>query len=234
MAQSTIEHYLRAYGAREHPSRTRREPGEYTRQSLLRLRMRCLLVLGCFAVATDVIGRLLRFHGVTFELAELALLGVCLVVLRFAVPLVERLEQGASGERVVGEMLDELADSGWHVMHDIEVGHGNVDHIALGPAGLFTFETKSNPTPVKVRRLHGAIIRQAQAESREVEALAGVRAEPYVVFSEAWVDRPGARRKGVRVLPARLLVSHLRQRPPSLAPEQVEAVHARLQAALGA
>jgi hypothetical protein len=211
-----------------------RFPGQYTRESMLRLRMRCLLVLGVFAVVTDVLGRILKFQGIEFQLAELALLLVCLAIVHFAVPVVERLDQGAAGEELVGRLLDELSVSGWHVMHDAQLGTGNVDHVAVGPPGLFTFETKSSPKPVRVRRLHGAIIRQAQVQRERVERVAGVRAEPFVVFSQAWVDSPGTRRKGVRVVPARMLLSHLRRRPPALSPDQVSDIQRRLRAALSA
>lgn len=212
---------------------SRRAPGQYARESVLRLRMRCLVVLGAFAVATDALGRALRFHGVEFELAEVGLLCACLVILRYVLPVVERLDQGAAGEELVGGLLDELGDEGWHVLHDAPLKHGNVDHIAIGPAGLFTFETKSNPGPVKVRRVHGAILRQAQVQRDEVQRVAGARAEPVVVYSRAWVDHPGARRKGVRVLPARMLLNHLRHLPPALGAEEMRAVHERLLVALG-
>ena len=56
--------------------------------------------------------------------------------------------------------------------------------------------------------------------------------EPLLVFSRAWVDRPLARRKGVRVLPARMLVGHLNKRSPMLSREEIEQVHDRLAAAL--
>jgi hypothetical protein len=213
---------------------SRRAPGQYTRESLLRLRMRCLVVLGAFAVVTDVLGRTLSFQGIEFELSELGLLVVCLAILRFAIPVVERLDQGAAGEELVGGLLDELSDGGWHVMHDALLGSGNVDHIAVGPAGVFTFETKSSPRPVRVRRLHGAIIRQAQAQRDRVERAAGAPVEPFVVFSQAWVDSPGTRRKGVRVVPARMLLNHLRQRPSALSPAQVSEIQRRLHATLGA
>ena len=36
-----------------------------------------------------------------------------------------------------------------------------------------------------------------------------MKVEPLLVFSRAWVDRPLARRKGVRVLPARMLLGHV-------------------------
>jgi hypothetical protein len=52
------------------------------------------------------------------------------------------------------------------------------------------------------------------------------------VFSRAWVDRPLARRKGVRVLPARMLVGHLNKRSAKLSRDEIEQVRERLAAAL--
>ena len=97
------------------------------------------------------------------------------------------------------------------MIHDASLGHGNVDHILIGPAGVFTVETKSHPGPVRVGRVHGATIRQAQAQRKAIERVTGMEVEPLLVYSRAWVDRPLARRKGVRVLPARMLVGHLTQ-----------------------
>ena len=100
------------------------------------------------------------------------------------------------------------------MFHDASLGHGNIDHTLIGPSGVFTIETKSHPGPVRVGRVHGATIRQAQAQRDAIERAIGMNVEPLLVFSRAWVDRPLARRKGVRVLPGRMLVRHLsRSRP---------------------
>jgi len=62
-----------------------------------------------------------------------------------------------------------------------------------------------------VARVHGATIRQAHAQRDSIERVTGMDVEPLLVYSRAWVDRPLARRKGVRVLPARMLVGHVEQ-----------------------
>jgi len=54
------------------------------------------------------------------------------------------------------------------------------------------------------------------------------------VFSRAWVDRPLARRKGVRVLPARMLTGFLRKQQPVLSAEQITTARRRLAEALQA
>jgi hypothetical protein len=211
---------------------TSRTPGQYARAAVQRLRMRTLVWLGVLAVATAALGRGFGLHDVRFLLAELVLLASMFVISRYVLPLVERRDRGARGEEHVGELLDELAGESWRVMHDATLGHGNVDHIAIGPAGVFTVETKSHPGPVHVRRMHGAIVGQAQAQGRAIETVTGLKVQPLVVFSRAWVDRPLARRKGVRVVPARMLLGYLRKQPTTLTRQQVQEAQERVAHAL--
>ncbi len=90
---------------------------------------------------------------------------------------------------------------GWHVIHDASFDYGNVDHIVLGAQGVFTIETKSRQGDIRVRTIHGGILRQAQEQRETLERITGEQVEPLVVFSRAWVDKPLARRRGVRVDP---------------------------------
>ena len=55
--------------------------------------------------------------------------------------------------------------------------------------------------------------------------------EPLIVYSRAWVDRPLARRKGVRVLPARMLLSFLERRAPTLSADEIDRARRRVLAA---
>jgi hypothetical protein len=206
--------------------------GQHARAAVLRLRLRTLVTLGLLAVATAMLGRAFGLHDVRFLGSEVALLASMFVISRYVLPLVDRRDRGASAEEHVGGLLDGLTDGEWRVIHDASLGRGNVDHILIGPAGVFTVETKSHPGPVRVARVHGATLRQAQAQQRAVEAIAGVGVEPMLVFSRAWVDRPLARRKGVRVLPARMLVGHLEKRSERLSRMEIEQVHERVAAAL--
>jgi len=85
---------------------------------------------------------------------------------------------------------------------------------------------------VHVRRMHGSIIGQAQAQAKAMEHVTGLRVQPLVVFSRAWVDRPMARRKGVRVVPARMLLGFLAKQPTTLTRGQVENAHEQIARAL--
>jgi hypothetical protein len=211
---------------------TARMAGQHARSMVRRLRMRTLILLGVLAVATALLGKTFGLRDLRFLGSELALLTAMFVISRYVLPLLERRDRGATGEEQVGGLLDELAGSEWRVIHDASLGRGNVDHILIGPGGVFTVETKSHPGPVRVGRVHGATLSQAQAQRKAIERVTGMKVEPLVVFSRAWVDRPLARRKGVRVLPARMLRGYLKRRASTLAPQDVERAHRLVAAAL--
>jgi hypothetical protein len=194
--------------------------------------MRTLVVLGVLAVASALLGRTFGLRDWRFLVSEIALLVSIFVISRYVLPLVERHDRGATGEEQVGGLLDGLAGDGWNVIHDASLGRGNVDHILIGAAGVFTVETKSHPGPVKVGRVHGATLSQAQAQRKAIERVTGERVEALIVFSRAWVDKPLARRKGVRVTPARMLAGYLERRPATLSQEQVQAARERVAVAL--
>lgn len=214
-----------------HTDPTRRTPGQYARATVRRLRMRTLVTLGALAVATALLGRGFGLHDARFLGSEVALLVSMFAISRYVLPLLERRDRGASGEEHVGALLDALPQ-GWRVIHDASLGHGNVDHVVIGRAGVFTVETKSHPGPVRVGRVHGATLGQAQAQRRAIERVTELAVEPLIAYSRAWVDRPLARRKGVRVMPARMLRPYLVKQGERLSEQQVEQAHERLARAL--
>ncbi len=56
-------------------------------------------------------------------------------------------ELGYLGERAVGESLESLLSEGYRVFHDVPASTGdrkfNLDHVVIGPTGLFLIETKT-------------------------------------------------------------------------------------------
>lgn len=50
---------------------------------------------------------------------------------------------GFKGERVVAEELNQLLSQGWRIFHDVPFAGFNVDHVAVGPVGVFVVETKT-------------------------------------------------------------------------------------------
>jgi hypothetical protein len=54
---------------------------------------------------------------------------------------------GAAGEEKVGPKLEKLIPLGWRVLHSVPVGAGDsdIDHVLIGPGGVFTINTKFHP-----------------------------------------------------------------------------------------
>lgn len=65
-------------------------------------------------------------------------------------PVARALSQGQRGEEAVGQYLEEkLRPHGFHILHDIPGNNFNVDHVVIGPTGIFTIETKTVSKPAK-------------------------------------------------------------------------------------
>jgi hypothetical protein len=53
-----------------------------------------------------------------------------------------KMESGAFGETVVAHQLSKLP-SEYHVLNDIDAGYGNLDHVVVGPTGVFVIDAKN-------------------------------------------------------------------------------------------
>lgn len=56
---------------------------------------------------------------------------------------------GFHGERFVAEELNQLMLDGFRVFHDVPFGKYNIDHVLIGPAGVFVVETKAKRKRMK-------------------------------------------------------------------------------------
>ncbi len=54
---------------------------------------------------------------------------------------------GYEGEVAVGQELNQLMREGYYVFHDFQADGFNIDHIVVGPAGVFAVETKARSKP---------------------------------------------------------------------------------------
>lgn len=165
--------------------------------------------------------------------AELLLIGAIVLLDRFAGPVIGRWVDGALGEEHVGRVLEELEPEGWLTIHDVYTGRGNIDAIVIGPAGLFTVEVKSYQGKLSPERVRPADLKQAYAQKKWLESVADLPVDPLLVFSRAFLlGRAVSARRGVVVLPARMLTGHLRRRSRRLSDDEVCRLHERLVAAL--
>jgi hypothetical protein len=151
---------------------------------------------------------------------------------------------GAEGERVTGRELDRLPD-GFRVLHDLRIpgSRANVDHVVIGPTGVFVVESKRMRGKLRVRgeevivagRRRGMVdeVRREVAAVQTALAAAGIGApvRPILFIQEAdppwFLGKPA----GIPiVLNGRKLRRMVTSRDAVLAPAEVErAVDALLQ-----
>lgn len=87
---------------------------------------------------------------VPYAISAIALIVVVYLLLTISKDIKEmkNAKLGRNGERAVGQYLESFRKDGYQVFHDI-IGEGfNIDHVIIGPAGVFTVETKTISKPV--------------------------------------------------------------------------------------
>lgn len=145
----------------------------------------------------------------------------------------DRAARGAEGERKVGAILEGLGPD-WHVLHGVWLGHGDIDHVLVGPGGTFTIETKANAGYIPLASVEDRMLRQAYAQSKVLAKVSGLDVVPLLVFSDAFlIGSPPTTRRGVTILPARMLANYLlHRRRPKLSPDEVVEIAECLRLAL--
>jgi hypothetical protein len=204
--------------------------GQHARETTRRLALRYLVWTAALVVAGAVALAAFGLRSPEFFGTLLVLLAALTAIERFGARDVERWDRGATGEEDVGRLLQGLGD-GWFALHDLDTGRGNIDHVVVGPGGVFTIETKSHRGRIRVDRIDREWLGQAYAQRKWLERVTGREVEALLVFSAGYLDRAPARRRGVLVLPGRMLAKHLTGRKHVLSQAEAAAIHRRLEAA---
>lgn len=220
--------------ARNDPSQpSLRAPGQYARERGLELSLRPVLIamLALFAMLIAWGGIGLR--GVPLVAFELGAIGAMVSADRLYSDQAGRWLRGAEGERAVGAICAELEADGWRAIHDVSLGHGNIDHILIGPGGIFTIETKSHRGRIPIDHIDPKMLKQAYAEKKLLERITGQKVQALLVFSRAYlVGSVPAQRQGITILPARMLRHYCSRRRPVMDQSDAERIHAQLAMAL--
>jgi hypothetical protein len=85
----------------------------------------------------------------------------------------EAYERGAVGEETTARALGELSAEGWRVFHDVRWpgrSQANIDHVLVGPSGVFVIDSKAWDGAVEVRG--GALRQDGRRRHRHVVAAA--------------------------------------------------------------
>jgi hypothetical protein len=126
---------------------------------------------GVFAVLSPVI--ILAVHlsqsyfggaaesGVRLMVSAGGGLSFCLFSIYKAITLLNErriIRLGYEGELAVGRELEQLAHDGFHVYHGFPAETSNIDHVVVGPKGVFAVETKTYAKPAPKDRVEDATV----------------------------------------------------------------------------
>jgi hypothetical protein len=178
-----------------------------------------------------------------------AVIAVYAVVrVRRTVKQLRQLKLGRDGERAVAQYLEWFRTAGFFVFHDVPNDDSNIDHVLIGPRGMFTIETKTLSKPARGEckvRVAGAQIYangvpmsrdplvQAKAQARWLssfmaEAQFKAFVQPVVVFPGWFVEPFDMKAAGVWVLPPKALDKFIEQEPERFTRDEVRAMASAL------
>lgn len=171
---------------------------------------------------------------------------VSLLVLAYrfmrVIPHVRNLRQAEEGEKAVGQYLERLREQGYHVFHDVVGDNFNIDHVLIGPGGVFTVETKTWSKPARGeakiefdglrltawgREPERNPLIQARAQAGWLNALLkestgqACSVKPVIVFPGWYVENSNKVKSSIWVLNPKGLPTYLKNTPAQLKPDQV-------------
>jgi hypothetical protein len=118
-----------------------RAPGQHARERAGALGAWLIGTVGFSVLVLLVAWREFGGRGWKLVLIMAAAIGLMAAAQRELDPQIARWLQGARGEERVGAVLRGLQSRGWHAIHGIFLGRGDVDHVVIGPGGVFAIET---------------------------------------------------------------------------------------------
>jgi Nuclease-related domain len=158
-----------------------------------------------------------------------------------------RFNRGERGELHVADVLEELRSEGYKPVHDI-VGSGfNIDHVIVGPGGVFAIETKyrSGRGQITFRSTEGLFVgerleeknclKQARASAAAVRDLIQescgrrVWVTPIVVFVGDWKIKNDWRDTDTRVFTPDGLLRYVRDQEPQLTRNEIQLIASHLE-----
>lgn len=172
--------------------------------------------------------------------------GVSIIGIRRLFPQVRNLVRGERGERHVAELLEEIRAKGYHCCSDI-VGDGfNIDHVVVGPTGIFAIETKyrsgfgeieyRNSTGLFIggKKQEDALLNQARASAAHVRRMLkedtgrSQWVKAVLVFVGDWKIKNAWRDTDVAVLSENELPTYFDRYDPELTRNEIDLIASHL------
>lgn len=179
-----------------------------------------------------------------FAVAVTGIAAICYIRL---LPRARRLVRGERGELKVAEALEDLRSAGYRVFHDLCRDGYNIDHVVVGPAGVFAIETKfrSGFGQIEFRNGEGLFVGgrkeeddpvvQARRNAREVRTMIKQDCKldrwvkPLVVFVGDWRIRNRWQQTDARVLTPEQIGRYFEQLQPELTRNEIDLIGSHLE-----
>ena len=159
---------------------------------------------------------------------------------------------GYMGERAVAEGLSTLLVKGYRVFHDLPFEKFNIDHVVVGPKGLFSIETKTRrkskqenaaaeyklyhegktlrwPKYSETKTIEQALL-NASTISKWIAASAAESVPAQAIVAvPGWFTATDTKFPAVWVLNPRGIKAFIEKCPPTLSPEQIQRIAFQLE-----
>jgi hypothetical protein len=177
----------------------------------------------------------------------IAATGASWIGFRRLFPKFRNLNRGETGELRVAEILDELRNFGYRAFHDVPGEGYNVDHVVVGPAGVFAIETKfrSGRGEIEFRNGEGLFVggrkeendplsqarRNAKDVNRIIKENCGIDrwVKPIVVFVGDWKVKNRWRDTEARVFSTDQIVDYFDRLQPELVRHEIDLICSHLE-----
>ncbi|MBA2269118.1 MAG: NERD domain-containing protein [Chthoniobacterales bacterium] len=173
--------------------------------------------------------------------------GMAVIAFLRLMPKARNLVRGEKGEVKVAEALEELRAAGYRVFHDLRRDGYNIDHVVVGPAGVFAIETKfrSGYGEIEFRNGEGLFVGgrkeesdsllQARRNARDVGSMlkddckVDRWVKPLVVFVGDWRIKNSWQQTDARVLTPEQVGRYFEQLQPELTRNEIKLIASHLE-----
>ncbi len=215
--------------------------GFLLKETIKRTQYIFVIILIFIALIGLVEGYLLSvyLYKIYLPLIGFLLLLVCLYLLpKYVNKYIEKLEneklkfrKGAVGEYLIAGLLEGLSDD-FYVINGLSTPHGDIDHLVVGPTGIFLIDTKNwkgvvkadgkgelllNDKPVDKPEIKNFQVRVMEIRNRflSLSNLEDIYFQPVFVFPIAWTHVEWGSTRNVHCMTNEKLIDYIEKQKPS-------------------
>ncbi|AEI37274.1 nuclease-related domain-containing protein [Zymomonas mobilis] len=129
-------------------------PGETLSKSLQHQNIKLIMIMQAAILIPSIVTIILLYQWVIpsqikFHVLDIVLAVIFISSIAWSVYATKSIMEkrraiiaGLQGERATAQCFQPLLQEGWQIFHDLQCPRGNIDHVLVGPTGVFAIETK--------------------------------------------------------------------------------------------